>query len=144
MPEEKEQRLLVDKDAMEFFRMVNSILKTPTTWTPPEISQRRLKDYLVIERYHEIIKEAYEKERAELLSFVDAKIPQEDGELIAVTETSSRRNPKWKEIVIERMGKQFADSVLDSTIPSMSLKLIVTFRAKLLEGGGRVFSPLER
>lgn len=47
------------------------------------------------------------------------------GYAIAV-ETSMRRTPKWKEVLIDALGKEYAAGILDATVPNIYHHLVIT------------------
>lgn len=142
--EEKQRQRLMAESGAGFFHLVNSILDRPTTDLVDKIPQSRMKNFLILERYYDLIKEAYEKEQQELLEAVDKKIIQEDGELIAIVETTEQRRPKWSALFEQYVSKEKADMIRKETKPSTSLKLVVTFAARLLEAGGISLSRIEK
>lgn len=73
----------------------------------------------------ELIDEALGGLEAKIVALVDSGADTANlGAVVSVHETS-RRYPAWKEHFISRLGKFEADAVLESTIPSVSRKLVL-------------------
>lgn len=97
------------------------------------ITQKELKEYKLLEKEIEKLKEDYDLRATNLKDLLAANVKVEEGFFSAEISTTFRRNPKWKEEAIALAdqiqgagkGEIWAAGIINATEQSTSVRLIV-------------------
>lgn len=75
--------------------------------------------------------QAFEETQAHVLELIDSGATPTTGEFVFRVDEHSRRTVAWKQVVEDKLGKNFAADVLEHTEPVITRKLAIERRVKI-------------